>query len=79
MFTFTPYYEPSPPSREVVANSMSSLWQFSNEQKVCIYIAVHTLMPAQPVLGGTPSLPLVHLLLGSIHSVEGDTVPVPGY
>ena len=26
MFTFTPYYDPSPPSWDVVENSVSSLW-----------------------------------------------------
>ena len=30
MFTFTPYNDPSPPSWEVVANSMSSFWRIQD-------------------------------------------------
>ena len=41
--------------------------EFLNLQKVCIPEAVHSLLTAEPILGGTPRLPVVHLLHGSSH------------
>ena len=45
MFTFTPYYDPSLPLWEVVANSMSYFWKCCHYQKVFISGAVHSLLP----------------------------------
>ena len=45
-FTFTPYYDPSPPQWEVVKNSMSSFWKFHNHRKGCISVVVRFLLPA---------------------------------
>ena len=45
MFTFTNYYETSPPSREVVENSMSYLLNFCNYHKLCISVSVYSLNP----------------------------------
>ena len=59
-FYSNPYYDPSPPLWEVVSNSMSSLYQFYNLHKVYIYLSVRSLMPDEPILGGTPGLPVVH-------------------
>ena len=44
MFKFTPYYDPSTPLWEVVANSMSYFWQFCNHKKGCISVAVRSLL-----------------------------------
>ena len=44
MFTFTPYYDHSPPLWEVVNNSMSSLWKFTNYHKGCISKLVSSLL-----------------------------------
>ena len=61
MFTFTPYYEHSPPPWEVVShNSMFSLWKFCNSQKGYIYVAVHSQLPSEPILGGTLGLLALH-------------------
>ena len=38
-----------------------------NCQKGCIPETLHSLLPAEPILGGTPRLPVVHLLHGSSH------------
>ena len=56
MFKFNPYYEPSPPLWEVLANIMSSFWKFRNWQKVYNYVEVLSLLSAEPILGGTPGL-----------------------
>ena len=62
-FTFYPYYDPSPPLWEVVANNMSSFWQLSNFQKGYIYVIERSLTPAEPILSGEPCLPVVHCSL----------------
>ena len=49
MFKFTPYYEPSPPLWEVLANIMSSFWKFRNWQKVYNYVEVLSLLSAGPL------------------------------
>ena len=54
LVAFTSYYDPSPPSMEVVANSISSLWKFLK------YISVHILLPDETVIGCTLVLQVVH-------------------
>ena len=51
MFTFTRYFDHSPPSWEVVANSIYSLWTSLNYQKGCIPVSVHILLPSEPIVG----------------------------
>ena len=41
---FAPYYDPSPPSREAVVNSMYSLWNFPHYKNGCIFRAVCSLL-----------------------------------
>ena len=67
MFNFTPYYDPSPPSWEEMANSMSSFWQFRHYQKGCIFRAGRSLLPDLTYPQWYNMLPLVHLLKGSYH------------
>ena len=47
-----------------------------NCQKEYIPGAVQSLMPDEHILGGTPGLPVVHLILGSYHRFYPDTVPI---
>ena len=47
---------------------------FLNFQDVCIPRAVRILLPAKPILSGTPVLPVVHLLHGSLHMFYPYTV-----
>ena len=54
LVAFNSYYDPSPPSMEVVANSISSLWKFLK------YISVHILLPDETVIGCTLVLQVVH-------------------
>ena len=63
MFKFTPYYGPSIPSWEVVANIMRSFSKFRNFQKGYIYVAVCSLLPDETILSGKTGLHVVHLYL----------------
>ena len=62
MFKFTPYYNPSHPSWELMAISMSSLWKFCRCQKGCIYVAVRILLSALTYPQWNTRLPLVRLM-----------------
>ena len=57
MFTFTNYYDTSPPLWEVVENSMSYSWQFLNCQKGCNYISDFSLLLIEPILRVKLKLP----------------------
>ena len=76
MFTFTPYYGPQPKLWEVVANIMSSFWHFFNFHKGCSSVAVHSMLPDELIIGGTPCLAVVHLLFVSFHRVQPDIVTI---
>ena len=78
MFTITRYYYPSPPLWGVMDNSMSSFWDYCNYHKVFISVAVFSLL-AEPFLGGTPGLPVVHLILVSVHRINPNIVPALSY
>ena len=76
MVEFTPYYNPSPPLWEVVANSISYFWEFLDFQKGCIPLAVRSLLSAEPILVGTSCLLVLHLLLEIFHRFHPDTVTI---
>ena len=65
IFNFNTSYELSPPSWEVVVNSMYSLWKFCRYKQLCIPGVVHRLLPALTYPQWYTSLPLVHLLCGN--------------
>ena len=52
---------------------------FLNFQKRYIPIEVRSLLLNKPVLGGTPVLPMIHLILGSVHRVYPYIVRAPRY
>ena len=45
-----------------------------NFQKGGVSVAVCSLMPPKPIIGGTPGLLVVHFLIGIFHRVHPDTV-----
>ena len=61
MFTFTTYYEPSPTLWEVVANIMSSLWEFLHYKKGYISVAILILLLALTYIEWYTRLLMVHL------------------
>ena len=75
MFTFTPYYDPSPRSWNVVANIISSLYQFFHHQKRFIPGSLRSLLPTLTYPWWYTRLPLVRFSFGSVRRVHPDTVP----
>ena len=63
MFIFTPCYNPSYPLFYVVAKRCTPYGYFLNCQEGCIAGTVLSLLLVEPVLSGTPGLPVVHLRL----------------
>ena len=53
--TLTAYYDPSPQSREVVANSISSFRKFLNNLKGCNTGVARSLIPVEPIFDDTPT------------------------
>ena len=53
---FTNYHEPSPPSYEVMANSITSSLQLIKHEEVCSFIAASNILPAKLILRYTPGL-----------------------
>ena len=49
----------------MVDNIMYSLWNLIDWQKVYIYVSVNSIFPDEPILGGTPGLNMIHLIIGS--------------